>query len=140
MSTAQGWLIVGGMFSLFLSTLVAFALFWVRARNPEIPSPRYALVAHKSTLWNGFLLLGLSVAIEHTGFTPGVNAGLAIAEVVATLVSNGRNILSWAQGQHDAFAEGSQLAIRLRGLANLIHVVVLSGILYGVTRTALGLW
>lgn len=140
MSAAQSWLIVGGVFSLFLSTIVAFALFWVRARVPQRPAPHFGLVSHKATLWNGFLLLGLSVAIEHTGFTPQINTLLAIAEVVATILSNGRNILTWAEGIEDSFAQGTPASIRMRGLGNMIHLVVLSGILYGVTRTALGLW
>jgi hypothetical protein len=138
-SAAQNWLMVGGVFSLFLSTLVAFGLYWVRARNPNRPAPHYALVSHKSTLWNGFLLLGLTVAIEHTGFTPQVNTWLAIAEVVAAMLSNGRNILNWAEGVEDAFAQGSPISIRLRGFANVLHLVALAGIFFGVTRTALGL-
>lgn len=140
MSAAQNWLIVCGVFSLFLSTIVAYALFWVRARQPNQPAPHFGLVSHKATLWNGFLLLSLVVAIEHTGFTPQVNTMLAIAEVVAAMLSNGRNILTWAEGVEDSFAQGSPLSIRLRGLGNVLHVVALSGIFYGVTRTALGLW
>jgi hypothetical protein len=139
-SAAQSWLIVGGMFSLLLSTLVAFALFWVRAREPQRPAPHFGLVSHKATLWNGFLLLGLSVAIEHTGFTPQINVILAITEVLATVLSNGRNILTWAEGVEDSFAQGTPASIRMRGLGNVLHLVVISGVFYGVTRTALGLW
>ena len=85
------------------------------------------------------MLLGLSIAIEHTSFTPGINTGLAIAAVLATELSNARNLMLWARGVHDGFAEVSDGARRLRGLTNIINLVVMSAIFYGVARTALGI-
>lgn len=140
MTTAQSWLIVGGLLNLFIGVLAAYALYWIRVRDPEKPAQRYSLVTHKTTLWNGFLLLGLAVAIEHTNFTATVNTWLAVAEVIATLLADGRNILSWAQGMEDEFLQGGEIRRRAIGLGNLIHLVVISAILYGVGRTALGLW
>lgn len=140
MSAAQSWLVAGGVFNIFLSVLVAYALYWVRLRDPQHPSSRAALTAHKATLWNGFLLLSLSVAIEHTGYVASVNTLLAIFEVVATLLSDGRNIVDWAQGIDDEFMRGPEWRVRLRGLGNLLHVVATSAIFVGVMRTVLGLY
>lgn len=139
MSTAQQLLIVGGVFNLFLGTLAAYALYWVRVNKPDVPAQRYGLTTHKVTLWNGFLLLGLAVAIDHTGFTPALNSALAGLEVLATLMSDGRNIYSWYRGTKDEFAEASEFRRRLIGLGNLLHVLAQGGILYGITRTFLGL-
>jgi hypothetical protein len=70
LTAAQTWLIAGGMFNLFFSTIAAYALFWVRTRDPQKPVPRFGLITHTSSLTNGVLLLALSVAIPHTGFPP----------------------------------------------------------------------
>lgn len=140
MTTAQSWLLVGGVLNILLSNLAAYFLFWSRVRKPDEPAQRYGLVSHKVTLWNGFLLLGLSVAIEHTSFTPTVNAWLAASQVVGTLLSDLSNFQRWASAKQDQFREGPEWRVRAIGLAHLIDLVVISAILYGVARTALGLW
>lgn len=139
MTIAQQILIVGGVFNLFLGTLAAYVLYWVRVNKPDVPAQRYGMTTHKVTLWNGFLLLGLAVAIPHTGFVPALNTTLAGLEVLATLLSDGRNILSWYRGMEDEFAQGGEFRRRLIGFGNLIHVLVQGGILYGITRTFLGI-
>ncbi len=139
MSTAQSWLMVGGLFNLFFSTLAAFSLYWVRLRDPSKPAPHYGVITHTSSVTNGLLLLGLSIAIEQTHFTPAINMGLAMAEIFATLLSNGRNLWLWHEGLDDGFAQVSNWRLRLRGLGNVIHLVVISAIFYGVVRTVLGI-
>ncbi|MEP7199189.1 MAG: hypothetical protein ABI874_05155 [Chloroflexota bacterium] len=138
MSTAQTWLIIGGTFNIVFSTLVAYVLFWVRARDPQKPSPHYGLIAHTSSITNGLVLIALSVVIDHTNFTANINTGLAIAEFLGTLLSNGRNLLLWSENLDDGFAQVSDTRRRIRGLGNIIHLVVWSAVLYGVTRAALG--
>ncbi|HLF89593.1 MAG TPA: hypothetical protein VI451_11640 [Anaerolineales bacterium] len=138
MSNAESWLILGGLFNLFVSILVAYALYWVRIHRPEIPAHKSALVSHKLILWNGFLLLGLAVAIEQTNFTDSVNTLLAASEVIVSLLTGGQTILSWAQNIPDEIAAGGWRA-RLIGIANMIHVLAISGILYGVVRNVLGI-
>jgi hypothetical protein len=139
MSTAQGWLIVGGLFNLFFSTLAAFSLYWTRMRDPSKPAPHYGVITHTSSVTNGLLLLALSVAIDHTNFTPAINTGLSVAEIVATLLSSGRNLWAWHEGLSDGFAQVATWRLRLRGLGDTIHLVVISAIFYGVARTLLGL-
>ena len=138
MSTAQTWLIFGGTFNILFSTLVAYALFWVRSRDLQKPAPHYGLIAHTSSITNGLMLIALSVVIDHTNFTANINAGLAIAEFLGTLLSNGRNLVLWSENLEDGFAQVSNTRRRIRALGNIIHLVVWSAVFYGVTRTALG--
>jgi hypothetical protein len=63
---------------------------------------------------------------------------LAIAEFAATLFSNGRNVLLWAEGIEEGFSGVSETRRRLRGVGNMINLVVMASMLYGVVRTALG--
>ncbi len=140
MSTAQSVLILGGLLNLLISVIAAYFLYWQRIRHPQVAAPRYGLMTHKVTLWNGFLLLGLSVAIDHTGYVAYVNIGLATAEVISTLLSDGSNILRWWRGMEDQFAQGPEWRVRLIGLAHMIDLLVISATLVGVTRTVTGLW
>ena len=139
MSAAQAWLIVGGLFNLFFSSLAGYVLFWARLRNVKAPVPRYGLITHTSSITDGLVLLGLSLAIDHTGFIPSINIGLAIAVLVATELTNLRNIINWAENINDGFADISERRRRLRGLSNMINLLVIAAILYGVARTALGI-
>jgi hypothetical protein len=139
-TTAQAILILGGLVNLLVSILVAYFLYWQRVREPLLPAPRYGLNAHKVSLWNGFLLLGLSVVMPFTGFTAAVNTALAAAQVLGTLLSDLSNVHRWRIGLTDQFAEGPPWRVRLVGTAHLIDLVVISALLYGVARTALGLW
>jgi hypothetical protein len=139
MTPAQAILIIGGMLNLLISSLAGYVLLWVRARDPRRVMSRYAAVTHTSAVTNGVLLLGLSMAIPHTGFIAPINTAIALSEVAATLLSTGRNIVSWRRGFNDSIAEGSDLGIRTRGLLNIIHLFNSAAILYGVARTALGI-
>lgn len=139
LTTPQAILIIGGMLNILISSLTGYLVLWIRARDPKKPISRYAITAHTSAIMNGVLLLGLSVAIVHTGFINPINIGIALAEVTATLLSTLRNIISWSHGFNDAIAEGSDAGIRARGLVNMIHLVNAAAILYGVSRTALGI-
>lgn len=140
MSQAQSLLVFGGMLNFFVGALAAFAMYWGRVRRPEQPSPKFALLTHRGTLMNGVFLLGLAVAIDHTNLGPTVPVLFAAAEVVVTLLSDGRNILNWVEGIENDFAQVPMWRVRLRGVGDVVHLVVISGVLYGVTRTALGWW
>jgi hypothetical protein len=88
---------------------------------------------------NGLVLIALSVAIVHSGFSDPINLLLALLEVTATVLSDARNVLSWRMRLQDGMADIPERGRRLRGLGNVIHFVVVSALLYGVTRTSLGL-
>jgi hypothetical protein len=139
MTTPQAILIIGGMLNILISSLAGYLVLWIRTRDPRRPISRYAVTTHTSAILNGVLLLSLSVAIVHTGFINPINVAIALAEVAATLLSTVRNIISWSRGFNDSIAEGGQFGIRTRGLVNIVHLINATAILYGVTRTALGI-
>ncbi len=139
MSTPQAILIVGGMVNIVISSLSGYVLLWIRSRDPKRPISRYAITTHTAAITNGLLLLGLSAAIPHTGFIPGINIGIATAELIATLLATVRNIRSWSANFDDAIAQGGDAANRFRGFVNIIHLFDSAAILYGVVRTALGI-
>ena len=139
MTTPQAILIIGGLLNILFSSLAGYMVFWIRARDKHAPITRYAVTTHTASIMNGTLLFGLAVAISHTGFITPINTGIACAEVLATVFSSIRNVHSWAQGFNDAMAEGTEVGLRLRGLANMIHLFDAAALLYGVVRTALGI-
>lgn len=139
MTTPQAIFIIGGMLNILISSLAGYMVFWIRARDPKKPISRYAVTTHTSAIIGGVLLLGYAVAIPHTGFIAPINIGIALAEVLATLLTNVRNIISWRRGFNDALAEGTETGLRTRGLVNIIHLFNSAAVLYGVTRTALGI-
>ena len=138
MSTAESWLILGGLFNLFATVVVGYALYWVRLRDPVKPAQPYALIAHKLILWNGLILLALATVIERTGFDPDVNTGLAVAEVLVSVFAGARTVSSWAKNVENEIRAGGWLA-RSIGVGNMVHLLVIGGILYGVTRNILGI-
>ena len=138
MSTAQTLLILGGLINILASIVVAYALYWVRVRDPQ-KSTDAGLVSHKITLWNGFLLFGLSIAIVHTGFTPEVNNSLAIAEVLISVLAGARSVINWGRSTGNIFSRESAFLAPSVGVGHIVDLIVVSGILYGVTRTVLGI-
>jgi hypothetical protein len=139
MTTPQAILIIGGMLNILISSLAGYVLFWLRSRDVKRPMSRYGVTTHTSAIIGGVLLLGYAVAIPHTGFIAPINIGIALTEVLATLLTNVRNIVSWRHGFTDALAEGTEAGLRTRGLVNMIHLFNSAAVLYGVTRTALGI-
>jgi hypothetical protein len=139
MTTPQAILIIGGVLNILISSLAGYMLIWIRARDPLRKVSRYGIVSHTGAITNGVLLLGLSVAIPYTGFLPQINITIAVFEVLATMASDLRNVINWRHGFNDAIAEGTETSIRVRSLVNMIHLLNSAAILYGVTRTALGI-
>ncbi len=139
LTPAAAILLVGGLANLAFSTLAGFMLYWIRLRDVSVRPPRYAHITHTSATTNGLLLIALSVVVVHSGFTEPVMVGLAVAEVIATVLSDARNVLSWHHRLDDGIADIPETNRRLRGLGNVIHLVVITALLYGVTRTAVGI-
>jgi cytochrome b561 len=136
---AQSILLIGSLASLVFATTAGFTLYWVRLRNVALPPPRYALITHMSAVTGALVLIALFVAMPYSGFTEGINVTLAVAEVVVVAASSVRNVWSWRLQLVDGMAEVDERSRRLRGLGNVVHFVVASSLLYGVTRTALGI-
>lgn len=139
MTEAQAVLLIGGLANLTFSSLAGFAVYWLRLRDPLTPPPPFAPITHTSATTGGLLLIALSMAVVHSGFTDPINLGLAAAEVLAVALSDVRNVINWRRGIVDGIADLPEVGRRLRGLGNVIHFGVITALLYGVTRTALGI-
>lgn len=139
MTGSQAVLLVGGLASLAFATVAGFALYWIRLRDVLTPPPRYALITHTSATTGGLVLIALSVVIVHSGFTEPINLLLAGFEILAVGLTNVRNVMSWRSRIDDGMADVPERARRIRGLVNVASFVVMSALLYGVTRTALGI-
>lgn len=139
MTAAEAILLVAGLVNLTFSTLAGFALYWIRLRDVTVPPPHYAPITHTSATTGGLLLIALSVGIVHTGFTDPINVLLAVLEVLAVALADVRNVRLWRARVEDGMADVSETMRRVRGLGNVIHFVVISALLYGVSRTALGI-
>ena len=140
LTPAAAILLVGGLANLAFSTLAGFVLYWIRLRDVAVPPPRYALITHTSATTNGLVLIALSVAIVHSGFTEPIDdrprhGGGRSRRCCRTPAT----CSAWHQRLDDGFAGVPETERRLRGLGNVIHFVVISALLYGVTRTALGI-
>ena len=138
MSTAQQLFLIGGLINILTSVLVGYALFWTRIQDPKRRTLS-GLVSHKITLWNGFLLFSLAVAIEHTGFIPQVNNLLAVAEVAISIMVGVRSIIIWASGIGNIFRQDSPFLMRSVGIGHMVDLLVVAGIFYGVARTVFGI-
>lgn len=139
MNTAESILLVGSMLHLLISMLAAFFMYWQRVARPDVPAQRYALVSHKVSLWNGFLLAALFVALPHTGYQPQVSALLAASVLLSTLLSDLSNIRRWLRGVEDRFRQEPEWQMRTIGLVHTLDLVVIAAFLLGVARTALGI-
>lgn len=137
MIQAQALLILGGLLNALAAMVVGFLMYWIQLRNPGARTTA-GLVAFKVLLWNGFLLFGLAIAIEHTGFAAPVARALALSEVVVSVLAGARTLMIWAQKRGNIFRHAGFLA-RSVGLAHVVDLVVIGGIFYGVARTVLGI-
>jgi hypothetical protein len=135
----QSILIVFGVLNLAFATIAGYFLYWDRVRDVSDAPPRFALITHTSAMTSGLILLALSVAIEFTGFTSSINVGLALLAVAASIGSAIRNMYSWRLRHEDGMADIAIWQRRLRGAVNVLNLVVMWAVLYGVTRTALGI-
>jgi hypothetical protein len=139
LSPAAAILMVGGLASLTFAALAGFGLYWIRVDDVTRQPPRYALVTHTSAITHGLVLIALAVVIPYSGLNEPIQVGLAGAEVAVTVAVAVRNVMAWRDGITDGFADVSDPHRRLRGLANVVNLVVVTALLYGVIRTALGI-
>ena len=137
LSAPQAILLIGGLTHFAISAMAGYMLYWLRARDLKAALSPYAIITHRSTLINGCVNIGLAVAIQYTNFIPAIAIGLAAAAVLASLLSDLKNIMNWWKGHTDALAQDSPTGLRMRGLANMLNTIVVFALLYGVARSAL---
>ncbi len=129
--TASKILIVGGMLNLAYSCLIGFVLAKMRLRARD--TGEFLPLAHRVSLWWGFMFLGMPWALKLSALSAGVETLAAWLLVGSSALSDVEPILNLLQGVKDPVAERS-FAFYLGG----ISVVLVSGglaiLLVGVIR------
>ena len=106
METAAKVLIIGGVLNLALAFVIGFMLSNSRLKEPA-KLQHYLNLAHKASLWEGFMLLGLVFAVELADLSSGLKSLAAALLVASSAFQDGSSVLNWLQGVADEFAERS---------------------------------
>jgi hypothetical protein len=126
-------LVLGALWNLAFAFAIGFVLARRRRRTAE-PS-RYLLLAHRVSLWWGFLLLGMPWAVLLSALPAPVEAIGALLLVASSLVSAIEPLVNLAQGVEDAVAERS-IGYYLAGAAGMLAT---AGLLPFMVGSLLGL-
>ena len=133
MDTATRILIVGGMSVLSAGLLLGIPMAATRSKAPR--APRYLLIAHLAAIIQGGLLLALTVAMNFSRQSEGLEnaaASILVGGVGLFILGNSMN---WLRGTEDAFADktvGNKVAA-----AGTPFILAGAGILlYGVAAAA----
>jgi hypothetical protein len=104
MDTASKILIVGGTLNIALSFVIGFV--WSRIRLHPKPGvdPKGPELPHRMALWEGFMLLGLTWAVQLSDL-PAIWETVAASMVVASSVFQDASVITnWRTGVQDQFA------------------------------------
>ncbi len=113
-------LVLGGLANLVFAFTIGFALSRRRRRTPE-PS-RYLVLAHRVSLWWGFLLLGMPWAVRLSALSAGAEAAAAALLVASSLVSAVEPLVNLAQDVEDPVARRS-VGYYLAGAAGILATI-----------------
>jgi len=130
--TAAKILIAGGTLNLALAFVLGFILSNKRLRTPEA-DPGYLALAHRVSLMEGFMLLGLTFAVLLSPLSSGLETVGASLLVASSAFQDGSSIVNWLQGVRDEFAERSP-GLTLATINALLAVAGLTILLVGVIR------
>ena len=131
---AEKVLIVGGTLSLVFSFVMGFILSRARLKAPTADHA-WLLQAHRVALWEGFMLLGLVVAVELSTLSQGLETLAAWLLVAAAALQAASAIANLVQGIPDQVVErrlGYQLAATNAVLGAIGLVILLVGVLKGL--------
>lgn len=129
MDAATRILILGGMGVAAGGFLLGIGMIVARSVSPR--APRYLLAAHLAAIIQGGLLLGLTIAVDYSPLSPGVEtAGAALLVGGVALFDLGL-VLNWVQGVEDGFAEKS-LGNRISGAGTPLVLIGFGILLVGV--------
>lgn len=135
MQTAAKVFIVGGVSNLALAFVMGFFLSNARLKRPLEPPPGYLELAHRVALWEGFMLLALTVALPLSDLSPDLETLAAALLVASSVFQDGSAILNWLQGVKDQFVQrspGLTLGTINAGLATAGLAILLVGIFRGL--------
>ena len=107
MQTSVKILIVGGVLALATAYVLGFIRTNLRLRNPGVPQT-LLLQAHRDSLWQGFMLLGLAWAAALSNLGNGIEIIAALLIVAAAALSIGSTIANWRMNVTDQFAAGAK--------------------------------
>ena len=130
--TAAKILIAGGTLNLGLAFVLGFILSGKRLRNPDA-DPGYLVHAHRVSLQEGFMLLGLTFAVLLSPLASGLETVGASLLVASSAFQDGSAIVNWLQGVRDEFAERSP-GLTLATINALLAVAGLAILVVGVIR------
>jgi hypothetical protein len=104
LSGASKILLVGGMLNLLFAFGIGFVLSRVRLKDPTAEHG-WLLQAHRVSLWEGFMLLGLIFAVEFSTLSQGVENLSAWLLVAASALQASSTIANLVQDVPDQFAQ-----------------------------------
>ena len=131
MDTASKILIVGGMVNLVYSCLIGFVLAKMRLRARD--TGEFLPLAHRVSLWWGFMFLGMPWALKLSALSAGLETLAAWLLVGSSALSDVEPILNLLQGVKDPVAERS-FAFYLGGISVLLVSGGLAILLVGVIQ------
>ena len=136
METAAKILILGGTLSLAAAFTLGFILTNRRLKSPG-ESQDLLLQAHRDALWEGFMLLGLSLAAILSPLSSGWEILAAVLIVSAAALSVGSTVANWRMGVQDQFAVGPKplgyyLAAINATLASIGLLILIVGVFKGL--------
>ena len=130
METSAKILVTGGVFAIAIALVLGFRLSQLRRKAPLAQVAPW-LTAHETTLMQGFMLLGLSVAMVAS------DLGAGLENAAAALIVGGATFSLLGTVSNATMKVGDQFAQRSLGLQfNTIQAVLLTPgvgiLLYGV--------
>jgi hypothetical protein len=133
MEPASKILIVGGMANLLYSSAVGFKLAQIRTKGPIADT--FLPLAHRVSLWWGFMFLGLAWAVTLSPLSTGLETSAAWLLIGSSVLSDMDPVINFLQGARDPVAE-RRFTIYLGGLSFVLvtgGLVILSvGVIQGI--------
>lgn len=129
MDAATRVLILGGMGVAAGGFLLGIGMIVTRSVSPR--APRYLLAAHLAAIIQGGLLLALTIAVDASVLSPGVETTGAALLVGGVVLFDLGLVLNWVQGVEDGFAEKS-LGNRISGVGTPFVLIGFGILLLGV--------
>jgi hypothetical protein len=131
LSAASKVLLVGGLLNLLFAFGIGFVLSRVRLKDPSAEHD-WLLQAHRVSLWEGFMLLGLIFAVEFSTLSRGLEMLAAWLLVIASALQASSAVANLVQQVPDQFAQrraGYYLAATNAVLGAIGLVILLIGVL-----------
>lgn len=129
MDIAPRVLIVGGMCVLTFGLLLGIPMAMARSKAPR--APRYLFAAHLAAIIQGGMLLALTIAVDFSTLSSGVETAAASLLVAGVVLFDLGLALNWLQGVEDAFGEGS-LGNKVSAVGTPLVLVGAGILFYGV--------